>query len=39
MEADWFFTTATDLADFCEFCPPVVWLPASALPLPEGGAA
>lgn len=34
MEADWFFTTATGWADFCVFCPPVVWLPFHALPLP-----
>jgi hypothetical protein len=33
--ADWTLATPESVAEFCEFSPQVVWLPAHALPLPS----
>jgi hypothetical protein len=33
--ADWTLATPEAIAEFCEFLPPDVWLPAHALPLPK----
>ena len=35
--ADWTLATHKAVAEFCEFSPQTVWLPAHALPLPEVG--